>query len=581
MKNLVKAEHAGAGWTGSPVALPVITVSAALLLLSMGALACGDLAGEGIRDEDPGFGNGEGGGWVCYSDADCPSGMICIDEECVSPDDERPPEEIDDYVFMKPEASSRFIFVLSPHTDMLAIIDAVTLSIETVPLAAEPRDLAVLPDRDAVAVISREGRTLTLLDGEGDGWSAEYLSLDRRYPAISVCPEGRWALLWTPEGESPDFGAEGIVGVVDLFAFGSEEGPKVVEKAAGRRHTDVFFRSEGGETRDIAVVGNEEVAVIEVEDLDRPVPIRLPIPSEYEDVSSRQVVVSGGGQAAILRSFVEPALLVFHVEDRYTTSIPLPAVATDLALIQGPGAGVTPRLLAVVALRSAGLVGWFELEDAIADPENEDLIETLEIEGVVPGQVSPSADGRYVALFTNSEPSRSMAWIDFQTEEIIVFDRLRKLVQSVGMGPDGRTAIVLHRANPDSTIADPYERAVDKDEGYSIVDLEGGFAQLKLTEGVPPLGFVFSVDGEHAGVVLSDGERTHRLDTMDLQRLTTSTLSLASTPRFSGALPDDPEAGGDRVWVTQEHPAGRISFVSLNSRRIRTVTGYDLNAEID
>ncbi len=555
------------------------------LLVAAWLLACscgheGALNGDDFSRWDPGD-DAEDRDWHCQTDGDCPTGLVCRGNECVSPDDERPPEEQIGHVFMRPGASARYIYALSPFTDTLAIIDATTLEIETIPLAAEPSDLAVLPDRDAVAVVSREGRRLTLLASEDGEWKTFSLALERRFPSVSVCGEGRWAVLWTPDGTMPDAGAEGIVSIVDLSLLESGEEPLVVEKAAGRRHTDVFFRREDARTVDIVLIGKEEMAIIEVEDLERPLPLRLPIPSAYTDIGSRQVIVSAGGDAAILRSFVEPSLLVFHTSTRETTTIPLPAVATDLALVREPGPGPRLSMKAIVALRSAGLVGWFNLEDAILEPEREDLVETIEIEGVVPGQVSPSSDGRYVAVFTNSEPSRAMAWLDFVRDEVLVFDRLQKWVQAVGIGPDGRTAIVLHRPNPDSTIADPYERVVDKSEGYSIVDLEEGFAQLKLTEDVPPRGFVFSVDGDHAAVILSDGASTHRLDTMDLRSLTTSTLSLASKPRFSGALPADPDAGSDRVWVTQEHPAGRISFVSLATRTMRTVTGYDLNAEIE
>ena len=84
--------------------------------------------------------------------------------------------------------------------------------------------------------------------------------------------------------------------------------------------------------------------------------------------------------------------------------------------------------------------------------------------------------------------------------------------------------------------------------------------------------------GLPAVTLRSDAHRSYRVDALDLHSLVVSTLDLASAPQFAGAL----GGGGDaRVWVTQEHPAGRISFVDLAARTVRTATGYELNADID
>ncbi len=577
------------GGVRSPVLGRGIT-AAVLLLIGFGVAAqgCGmeDSAeffgGEGYDGERgaPGW-DEDADGWYCTTDGDCPPGMVCQGNQCVSPDDGKPPEEPEGHVFMEPDASPGFIYALSPHTDTLAIIDALDLAIEIVPLPPEPTDLSVLPDRDAVAVVSREGKSLTLLDEEDGVWRGYDVRLERRFEAVSVCPGGRWAVLWTPDGAPPGDGAEGMVALVDLAAMEAGDSVSVLEMAAGRRHTNVYFREDGGRTADIVVVGKEEIAIIDTSHLDEPVPARIFIPDEYIDVYGRQVVVSEGGEHALLRSFVAPEILVFHTATRTMTSVPLPAVATDLKLVRAPGHLVAPRTRAVVALRSAGMLGWFYLDEALVAPEEPGLVETIEMEDVVTGQVSVSEDGRFAVVFTNAEPSTTIAWIDFDLDEVRVFERLQKWVRAVGIGPDGRTALVLHRPDPGSTTADPYERAIEKDEGYSLVDLEQGYAQLKLTDGVPAEQFVFSVDGEHAAVVLSDDQIDHRVDTIDLGRLVTHTFSLASRPRFAGALPSGPAVGGDRVWITQAHPAGRVSFLNLGERTLRTVTGFDLNAEVE
>jgi hypothetical protein len=162
------------------------------------------------------------------------------------------------------------------------------------------------------------------------------------------------------------------------------------------------------------------------------------------------------------------------------------------------------------------------------------------------------------------------------------FDYLSKWIQTIGIAPDGEHAMVIHRPNPGSTVADLYERSVDTQNGYSIVDLRQEFAQLKLTGTVQPKELVFSADGIHAAVTLrDDGARIFRVDAIDLGTLVADTLDLASAPEYAGALTSQETELADRIWVTQVHPAGRISFVDLEERSVRTATGYELNSDIE
>jgi hypothetical protein len=45
---------------------------------------------------------------------------------------------------------------------------------------------------------------------------------------------------------------------------------------------------------------------------------------------------------------------------------------------------------------------------------------------------------------------------------------------------------------------------------------------------------------------------------------------------FLGVLPGTPS---HRAFAAQQHQAGRITFVQLDTLEVRTVTGYELNAE--
>jgi hypothetical protein len=248
-------------------------------------------------------------------------------------------------------------------------------------------------------------------------------------------------------------------------------------------------------------------------------------------------------------------------------------VATDLDLS-------ADGTLAVAALRSTSQVTWFPVPEALTDPS---LFQTAPVAGVIPGQVELAPDASFAVLFSTTEDSETLGLLDFAAPAPAVeaLGWLQKWIRSVGLAPDGRTAVVIHRPNPNSTVSDAYEREVDKDEGYSVLDLSQGIAQLKRTLGVPPREVVFTPDGLHAAVTLRDDDRRRfEVDAIDLTTLVTDTLALASAPEFAGTMPAG-TARPDRIWVTQVHPAGRIGFIDLADRAIRTATGYELNADIE
>jgi len=200
---------------------------------------------------------------------------------------------------------------------------------------------------------------------------------------------------------------------------------------------------------------------------------------------------------------------------------------------------------------------------------------------VAPGQVALSPDGAFAALFSNASPTEAFAILRPADGSVAVFDRLDKQVQSIALAPTGTHAVVLHRPQPDSTVADLYERQVDQAEGYSVVDLQAGLTQLKLTGSLAPREVVFAAGDRFAGVTLrDDAAGTFGLDAIDLGTLVTEALPLASAPEFAGPLPAPTPDLENRIWVTQEHPAGRISFVQLDARTVRTVTGFELESEV-
>lgn len=547
----------------------------ALVLLA----ACGESA-----DEAGGAGPDGGAPPLgdCFTDADCPTGLVCNDQRRCVDDTGLPPEEEDPRRAIRPEASAERLYVLAPAADAVTLIDPLTLDLESVAVPEDPVDLEVVPGEDAAVVLSGDGRAVSFLAVDAGQVSLVSQRTPRRYAAVALAPDGTRAVLWTPDGVVPDAGAEGIVALVDVTALRNGGEAAIEEFAAGRRHAGVRFREVAGVAVDAVVIGSDEVAVFAL-DAEEPGPVRVALPPTFAEPSTREAVAAPDGSFLLLRSLAALELAVFDVATRTLSTLPLPAAATDLDVTEDGS-------LAVAVLRSTSQVAVFPLPAALTDPGAIALFavglpvtfcEVPPCADAPPGQVSLAPDGSFAVLFTSAAPTEAIALFRPADGTATVFDRLQKQVQAVALANDGTSAVVLHRPQPDSTVADLYERQVDQSEGYSVVDLEAGTVQLKLTDTQAPQEVVFAPGDRYAGVTLRDDEGgTFGLDAIDLDTLVTRALPLASAPEFAGPLPGPTPELENRIWVTQEHRAGRISVVELDAGDVRTITGFELNSEV-
>jgi hypothetical protein len=238
--------------------------------------------------------------------------------------------------------------------------------------------------------------------------------------------------------------------------------------------------------------------------------------------------------------------------------------------------------MAVAALRTSGKLALIRIPQDVLDPTG---IAEVPVPGGGVGQVTlpPTvpASGMFALVYSNAVTDESFARVDLPSGTVTRYP-LEKWVDEIGISPDSRSAVIIHKPNPNTTQTDPYEAAVDRDEGFSVFDLGTGFSQLQRTGTVKPTRYAFSPVGGYIGVALRDDQAKHyALQAVNLSTLVSTTLSLASTPLFMGTVPQAPGITPHRVFVSQEHPAGRISVIQLDTGQVRTATGFTLNAEIE
>ncbi len=518
----------------------------------------------------------------CTTNAQCPSGLACQSSQCVSPADGLPPEQQQPISGPPPAATPHFVFALDPAGGQAVRVDAQTLAIESIPLGGNPAEIAAFTNADRVIVLNTGSDELHLLDATQPGPTARTdIPLDRRQDHLRLAPDGSWAAAFTDPNNVPDQGAEGIVTVVRLAAPGSAPAGVPFDRAAGFRVSDVFFRTAGGVTKGAIAVALDSVSFI---DLSNPKPPGLPprqaLPaSASADLASRAVVATPDGAFVLVRSFTANDLTIIDVDSQTVSTLALPDIATDLEIEPGGTA-------AIAVLRATAQV---ELLRIPQDLRPSGAPQLLSLGGFNAGQIAlspvsgPMTGGPFGLLFTNASPTMEIARLDIAGGTVTPYpDALQKLVQGAGISPDGRSAVIVHRPDPNPATTDPYARQVALDQGYSMFDLATAVAQLKRTGDVAVQGFAFAPAGGAAAVALrDDAAQQYGVDILDLRTLVATSLGLASPPEFVGAIPQASGAqAAPLVWVTQVAPGGRISFVDLDSQSIQTVTGFELNSRI-
>jgi hypothetical protein len=557
-----------------------------LILVMSSLAACGShLASEGLDAESGGAfpptgADGGSGSLPCATSADCPSGLVCQKSICVSPADNLPPETSTPVVGPVPAATPDYVFALDPAGGQAIRVTDATLAIEAIPLGGAPAEVDAFTNADLVLVLNPGNNTVHLLDALNPGPTLlENIALDRRQDHLRLAPDDSWAGAFTDPNTSPDQGAEGIITLIQLAAPGTKPAGIPYDRAAGFRVSNLFFRAPNGVTTGLTAVALDSVSFV---DLTQPVPPDLPprqsLPAAASaDLASRSVIATPDGSFVLISSFTSPDLTFIDVDAQTVGTVTLPDIATDLEIEPSGSA-------AVAVLRATAQVAVIHIPQDLQPGGKPTLISlgSFNAGQINLSPVSPPT-GPFGLLFTNATASMEIARLDIQSGTVTPYpDVLQKLVQGVGIGPDGQTAVVVHRPDPDPTTTDPYALQVAEDQGYSMFNIASAVAQLKRTGTVAVQSFAFAPQGGAAAVALSDPtNKVYGVDVLNLDTLVANSLSLASAPEFVGPIPQPPGSTADpSVWVTQVFAGGQISFVDLTTLDLTTVTGFELNSQI-
>ncbi len=500
-----------------------------------------------------------------------------------------PPEVEGDLEFELPHAGQRYVYAVNPESDTVAVIDATTLAIHTVPTGERPRYLQTLAGTDSAIVLNVDSEDATVIRTE-DGES-EYDNLPVRSGAnaIAVAPDGQHAVVYYDSGHSGEAMSAGNFQDVTVLTL-REGDTRATDMTVGYRPSSVHFDADSEHAYVVTENGVSVLDLAAVDEQGSGQASTVPLGDGVDDPGS-DVSVTLDGRYAMAQQSGNRVLRLVDLEDR--TSQLLDVVALVEAELGGDadgaagagGTGAVPTVApgdllsdvdlspdsqyVIAVVRYAGAVVRIPLPEGFADPSLAEI--TRITEGRI-GQVSLAGDGARAVLFTTADPTdERLTIIDLDGEVAPTAVDLHKAVAQVAITPDGKTAFVVHQVTAGNPSDTPQEQQVDRSEGYSLVNLDTAFSKLEVT---PTTMGSFTLVPEADGVFISYASppSVHRVT---LSNFVQTTIELASSPLALGSVPLSRQ-----VFVSQEHPDGRITFIDWDTSDISTVTGFELNSSI-
>ena len=470
-----------------------------------------------------------------------------------------PPEAPEDEFALRPPAQTDvFVFVANPDRNTVTRVNVRTLEVDTTPAGVDPQIVLTTADYRTAVVFNRGDETVLLLDAQ---------TLDRFVVPVRsnmndmvLSPDGAYAVLWHNKArERPDDPVPEGLQSFNEASFVNVQTGEHFPMAVGFNPRMVRFTPDGTLA---VVVADAYVATVDLT-VSEPFPTLIELePDVLSPPRAEEVIVARDGSFAWVRQFGATDLLTVDLVSGDVARVPAGTNPTDLDLSHDGTQAIA------VARGSSEL--WVYEADA---PEVAPVV--LPYPASAPyGSLLVDPSGDQAFLYSTATLSESYAVWDRFTDEIRERD-LVKPVRNVAVNPTGETLMIFH-TEEDGPDTDPLFVG---SWGLTLVEL----ATLRtnpLRLPAEPTEFANGTDGSWGFFIMEDEPF---LEVLDYTTLLHTEFELRSTPEFVGVLPDLDPADGDAppAWVSQEHPLGRISFYDPDTDALETLTGFELNSEIE
>jgi hypothetical protein len=567
------------------------------LLLTLAHCAAGDAedsgasAGGAGADSGPCIGPGCGGSGGSSTGGAAGSGP--------------PPEKELESSFRSPVATGKYVWAANPESGRVALIDATSLEVQTLEAGNGPTHLAALADptnpnaaRAIVLNVKSHDATVLIADAQGKVTTAT-AKVHEDANGWAISSKGRFAIAWTDAAKIPKADpTEGFQDVTVLDLAGKE--PTSVRLSVGYRPTRVFI---SGDEKRAFVVTEPGLSVIELDSgLGPHVSAEVPVTDDaLDNPASRDVSVTPDGAWALVRRDGSSEVGIVSLADGKRVSVKLSGAVTDLdlsddgkraiAVVRQPGSTAVPDAGPDDASADDASADDASADDASADdaatdtspapPSSSDVVllpipgiftnpgsfETVSIQGQSFGSVAVSSGGGVALLFTNATPNDHLTILNTAPGAGFLAHRtvsLKAPVKAVFPAADGSHAVALLSPSPGST----------KAGAFSVVPLSVDLPPKIQGTDAPAVG-VAILSARALVTVRDDAKKLYATYLVRMPELQVDPFKLSSPPLATGVVP-----AASVGYVAQEHPEGRITFVTLAEGKARTLTGFELGAKV-
>jgi DNA-binding beta-propeller fold protein YncE len=465
-------------------------------------------------------------------------------------DDDLGSEEETTLLGLRPATTPDYVFVANADRDTVTRIAVPALDVITASVGVRPSMVATSADHTLAVTFNEGSDSLSVIDAET--LAVTEVEIRDNLNAMVMSTDGRWAICYhdLSEEEAPDYdGAISYneISIVDLVTLTHHE------TVVGMFPHDVQFTEDSSTA---VVVSDDYLAVIDLSG-DTPATARIALSDDTVDPpAAEEVLLDPAGQYAFVRQYGVDNLVLVDIPGRATSPLLVGDSPTDMDLSPD-------GTQAIVVARGSSEVWTYDMADPTALPE----VLSLPDDAIF-GQLQLSPVGELGILYsTVSGESRYGLW-DRSTDEITTVG-LVKPISSLGISPDGASALIFHTLDNGDT--DP-DSVFYSHHALTLIDLSDGFANPVRLD-AEPIAYDNAADGR-TGFVILDGEPG--LQVLHYETLIHDQLDLPSAPVYLGVLPDT-----NTAYVSQEHDLGRISFFEADTEELRTITGFELNAAIE
>lgn len=469
---------------------------------------------------------------------------------------EPPPEEEDDFLATEPRATDVFVFIANPERDTVSKVHAESRSIETIDVGDEPTMVLVSSDYARAVAFNQSSDSVTIIDVATNDTTEVEVREDFNF--IQMSPDGRHVVAWFNAAlVDADFDVEGVRSFTEVSFVDTLEAT-VQSYSVGFNPTDIKFTADSSRAvivsdSFITVAGlTEDPIGLTLIDLQAD-PLDPPVAAEVE--------VTPNGLWAFVRYHGVDEILLVGLTDGSIDTLDGGSSPTDMDL--SPDGSEC-----LVVARDSSELRRFDTTDPINTPV--EIVDTPLTSTI--GSLVMSPDGLRGLLFTTAVlEDRVTLWdvaAGTMTER-----RLEKPIDAVAISPDGNSALIIH------TLEDaPDENDLFTDSwALTVIDLNTWLTN-PVALANQPTKWTTSNDGRYSLFIM---ENDRNVGVIDYATRLVDDLLVPSLPAFIGIMPLETDPEDALGWVSQQHDLGRISFVKPYDLSVQTVTGFELNSDID